>query len=344
MLKKMITLPLIFLLTIILTQSCDTTEPTDNNLKPGRRDYTWEVDTLKIPFTFLYKMWGSSPSDVWAVGPGGGLDKTIWHYDGEEWTTDGISRPISPQCIHGFTSSNIWIAGAEGRIWNYDGENWNESLHYENKDLTFVHFKDVWGDSPNDIYAVGFGDSSNVRIGLIMHYNGIVWNRVNFGFNKTTFARIRRGTKTGQNYFIWGVLQSNSAPDTTKLFEFNRKTLKEIHSDIWSITTGNNIQVINDEVIFTISNGIYTYHNKLFNLIAKNPLENYYDAIFGRNKKDVLWVMGDGLTHYNGSDFEYLLKEDNIDTWDIFAFEKEAFLLADDESTGAVLIYHGKLK
>jgi len=270
----MIKLLFILILTIALTQSCDTTEPPVDDLKPGRRDYTWEVDTLNIPFTYLYKMWGSSPTDVWAVGPGGGLDKTIWHYDGEEWRTDGISRPISPRCIHGFASNNIWIAGAEGRVWNYNGQNWSESLHYENEDLTFIHFMEIWGDTPNDIYAVGFGDSSNVRIGLIMHYNGTEWKRVNFGFNKTTFARIRRGTKTGRNYFIWGVLQNSSGSDTTKLFEFNRLTLKEIYSDVFRIATGNYIQVINDEVIFTIGNVIYNYQNNSFIPIAKNPFEN----------------------------------------------------------------------
>ena len=54
----------------------------DDNLEPGRRDYTWTVDTLNIPFTSLTRIWGSSPMDVWAIGPGGDADKTIYHFDG----------------------------------------------------------------------------------------------------------------------------------------------------------------------------------------------------------------------------------------------------------------------
>lgn len=54
--------------------------------------------------------------------------------------------------------------------------------------------------------------------------------------------------------------------------------------------------------------------------------------------------MGDGLTHFNGSDFVYVLQENNIDTWDLLTFETEVFLLANDESRGSVLIYHGKLE
>ena len=34
---------------------------------PGRRDYIWTVDTLNYPYNTIYRIWGSSPTDVWAV-------------------------------------------------------------------------------------------------------------------------------------------------------------------------------------------------------------------------------------------------------------------------------------
>lgn len=64
----------IFLVSIIILNTCDTTEPPKDEIEPGRRDYVWEVDTLEIPFTYLHRIWGSSPNDVWAIGPGGDLD------------------------------------------------------------------------------------------------------------------------------------------------------------------------------------------------------------------------------------------------------------------------------
>ena len=70
---------------------------------PGRRDYTWTVDTLNIPYTMLGYIWGSSPTDVWAVGPGGDLDKTIYHFTGEKWFNDGISRSLTPGAVFGFS-------------------------------------------------------------------------------------------------------------------------------------------------------------------------------------------------------------------------------------------------
>ncbi|MDO8548583.1 MAG: hypothetical protein Q7S39_00325, partial [Ignavibacteria bacterium] len=73
---------------IALIISCNNNpfKPPDD--PPGRRDYTWTVDTLNIPFTNLTRIWGSSPMDVWAIGPGGDANKTIYHFDGEKWGTD----------------------------------------------------------------------------------------------------------------------------------------------------------------------------------------------------------------------------------------------------------------
>ncbi len=95
------------------------------------------------------------------------LNQTIWHYDGTKWKTDNISRPISPWCIHGFEENDIWVGGEDGKIWHYDGNNWNESLSYS-KELNYhyynIYFMDIWGEKPNDIYAVGFADSSYVGV------------------------------------------------------------------------------------------------------------------------------------------------------------------------------------
>jgi len=138
-----------------LFNTCNITEPTDN-LKPGRRDYTWTVDTLNIPFTVLTRIWGSSPSDVWAIGPGGDLDKTIYHFDGVRWSNDGISRPLSPTTIFGFSASDVWICGLGGDIWNYNGIDFIKKTTITILNYNFLGFEDIWGDSPNSIYAVGF--------------------------------------------------------------------------------------------------------------------------------------------------------------------------------------------
>ena len=76
----------IILTTLLLFNTCNTTEPTDE-LKPGRRDYSWTVDTLKVPEgrSIPYSMWGANENDVWAVGLSYLNAYCIWHFDGNSW-------------------------------------------------------------------------------------------------------------------------------------------------------------------------------------------------------------------------------------------------------------------
>ena len=75
---------------------------------------------------FLHGLWGSSASDIYAVGWGnnGTADiPLIYHYDGSGWTASSPSLPS------GFTTG--YLNGS------------------------------VWGSSASDIYAVGYGYNGN---------------------------------------------------------------------------------------------------------------------------------------------------------------------------------------
>lgn len=349
--KKTIIIAILLLATTIAFTSCEkATEP--EIIKPGRRDYTWTVDTLQIFAKELTKMWGSSPTDVWAVGAGGDGRDDLWHYDGKEWTSAGVYT-TNPWCIHGFSKDNIWIAGTDGDIWHYNGKTWEQSLDYR-KELGYqyyhnVLFEDIWGDSPNNIYAVGMVDSvaefskfPPTRFGIIMHYNGKKWSRVNIGKNRRgIFSVIRKGYKTSNKYYIFNVIQTIGVIDSTKYFEFDGKKLKEIYygGHHWH----SYIQLIDHEVIFTIDDGIYTYNNS-FHLIAENPYVQNYQVVRGRSKKDIIWTMADGLTHYNGTDFEYILNFGDLSLSDGVIFKNDVFFVATDFNNGTNVIYHGILK
>ncbi|MBN1300637.1 MAG: hypothetical protein JW995_05430, partial [Melioribacteraceae bacterium] len=88
---------IIFFFTTFILISCDDTPngPEDNY---GRRDYEWQVDTIDFGFNrgFVYfdRIWGSSYSDVWAFTRGAGSRLKLWHFDGQTWSTDSISRTI----------------------------------------------------------------------------------------------------------------------------------------------------------------------------------------------------------------------------------------------------------
>jgi hypothetical protein len=141
--------------TALFVYSCKNkpTQPDDNTTKPGKRDYTWTIDTLSYPGsmqTLMRDIWASSPTNVYVVGhndqPGPG---TMFRYDGKSWKTtrfhvaDGgtVSGPVSLSAIYGFGPNDIYAVGE--RIY----------------------------DNPNPPY--GFLDSS-----LIIHYDGVKWEDV----------------------------------------------------------------------------------------------------------------------------------------------------------------------
>src|SRR5574338_1489724 len=113
-------LKVFFLLSLpFLTQlSCNTTEPIDE-LKPGRRDYTWTVDTLKPPESHQYvpfyttSIWGSTPNDMWVTCAGASPLILLWRYDGFRWSLYPQQLGRDLRSIYGFASNDIWIGDQE---------------------------------------------------------------------------------------------------------------------------------------------------------------------------------------------------------------------------------------
>ncbi len=115
---------------LLISSSCKNKIVGPGNDAPGRRDYVWEVDTVvsptSYPYKTLYRLWGSSPTDVWAVGAGGDLNSSIFHFDGSGWTTGKYSLVYGPWCVYGFGPNDIYVGGGGGRIWRFDGTSFRE--------------------------------------------------------------------------------------------------------------------------------------------------------------------------------------------------------------------------
>jgi len=123
--------------------------------QPGKRNYTWTVDTLSNPFDPLFRLWGSSPTDVWSINISGNVTGEIFHFDGKKWSSDAVPGMDSPHSIYGFASNNLWIGAAQGQIWHYGGNIWKQAAKLTKDGNTQIVFDNMWGDSPNDLYAFG---------------------------------------------------------------------------------------------------------------------------------------------------------------------------------------------
>ncbi len=111
----------------------------------------------------LNEVWGSSGSDVFAVGNSG----TILHYDGSEWSAMTSGTTDTLLGVWGSSGSDVFAVGRggsffspEGTILHYDGSAWAEMTSG-----TSASFYDVWGSSGSDVFAVGSS-------GTIFHYDG----------------------------------------------------------------------------------------------------------------------------------------------------------------------------
>lgn len=311
--------------------------------EPGRRDYVWTVDTIKIFSNNILQIWGSSPDDIWGVGPGGALNTTIWHYDGEKWSTDNISRSIAPECVFGFSKNDVWIAGHNGKIWHYDGIEWKESYQHKIGSFIGTSIYDLYGTSKRDLYAVGTAWFDNeTRRGIILHYDGVKWTQKFLADFNSYFYKVRKGSDG--KCFITCIKQDVKyySQDTTIIYEYSQQSLIEKYSDQNKSKKGAWVVIIDGSSYFSLEDGIFRYDTNGFEKVVENNIESFAPLFRGRNEKDIFISKRDGIVHYNGNDIKDILV---LESWliDGLLFNRDIVFLVYNPYEGS-LLYHGKLK
>lgn len=309
------------------------------------RDYIWTVDTIKTmdPLT-LSRIWGISPSDVWAVGSGAATALGIWHYDGNRWDCDSISRGFTPWAVIGFSRDEVWIGNTSSTIWKYNGFQWLQYGQYNLPGYDQVVIQNFDGLSGSDIYGVGYAaaHSSNIYKGIIMHYNGQKWNFVNIPSTKVSFEDCKIDQISGALIIAGTVYDSTGW--ISKLYVWDGSQLKEIYSGIPFGDVGS----VGKEVLMDIDQKIYKYENGQLDLWKDLSGSAYGGKIWcGRNENDFFigTFTGKGIAHYNGTDFQTIYKfKSELDIYGGYIFDNDVFfLLKAINGSGDNYILHGKL-
>ncbi len=116
------------------------------------------------------KIHGSSPDDLWAVGPAG----MTAHITGAQGDVP-VATPSNSHTTNALrgvwaaSPTDVWAVGAMGTIRHYTGD--PEGWVVVSDVPTSSTLNAVWGLSPTDIWAVG--DNATV-----LHYDGKSWSRV----------------------------------------------------------------------------------------------------------------------------------------------------------------------
>ena len=113
----------------------------------------------------LLGVWGSGPTDVFAVG----ADGTVLHYDGETWSLQNSGTSETLYSVWGSGPANVFAVGAGGTLLHYDGRAWSAQASGMSD-----YLYSVWGSGPADVFVVGSG-------GTVLHFDGQSWSALNTG-------------------------------------------------------------------------------------------------------------------------------------------------------------------
>jgi len=104
----------------------------------------WQAATSPTS-TRLSGLWGSTVSDVWAVGNGG----TIAHWDGTNWSLVASGTTSDLVAISGLAANNIWAATSDGQTVHWDGTRWTP------QQTGALSLHSAWTVPPANLYLVG---------------------------------------------------------------------------------------------------------------------------------------------------------------------------------------------
>mgnify|MGYP001268984524 CR=1 FL=1 len=339
--KKNLKVFLLLCLPILTQLSCNTTEPTDE-LKPGRRDYTWTVDTIPVANSVMKDMWGSSPTDIWICGDGFDRRQSLWHYDGTNFTPYN-EYILSATSFCGFAQNNIWMATSTGWIWHYDGVGWKKDTTLTLNGYNDIIIVSMYGNAPNNIYVTGMANSLDDYRGVIAKYNGKYWAYITIPYMRVNFYDIKYDNDLN-TFLISGANFDNIGKDE-RLYNLTNNILTEIYAG----TSGRYLGVIAGKVYIYNDKIIYKYNGTGLERFLDLSNTNYLGRVSGRSEKDFFCNTVDyendlyGIGHWNGTDLATLYKS-KYKTYRTLFFENEVIFFGGNyENENINVIIKGKL-
>lgn len=126
----------------------------------------------------LLGIWGSSESDVFAVGgPLGneGFEAMVIHFDGVSWRELAPGGQDTFWWVSGSGSDDVWMVGENGRATHYDGASFTEFATG-----TTATLWGVMAFAKDDAWAVGGTPEGTAaeEDDVVLHWDGASWSRV----------------------------------------------------------------------------------------------------------------------------------------------------------------------
>jgi hypothetical protein len=355
--KKVLTGFLFFISLFIILISCDSTEPT-NELKPGRRDYVWSIDSIDyegLPtFIELKSMWGSSPTDVWGSHFTADTRNCLWHFNGMAWKRAVEGTPITDPSGGSSIVGGVW-GTAQNDVWAFGGTRFSNP----ESDAPFVmHFNgSIWteviGDTSKmpkgywDVFGVGKEYFWVAAAEDVFRYRNSVWDRFFIRDNSIIPSISIYSDQVYLTNYLIGI-------DSLFLYKLSGSSFKLVdRTNLFNGKFGAHGLIVLKDMAFTFNeNGIYStsasngeIDTSGWSLIVSTSSPNGLFNSFIRNEKDI-WAVGfhQYPYHYNGTDWKEIdifngnSPPSNQSLFGIWGDGNEIFIC--DVYNG--IIYHGK--
>lgn len=237
----------------------------------------WCSADARIPDTPLAAIWGSGPSDIWAIGDNAG--KPL-HWSGSGWSVvTGTGSGDYPRvgmeyALWGSGRTDLWVIGEAGAA-HWDGSRWTAST------LGMTFLSGIWGSGPSDVWVVG----NDVRTHPVaFHWDGGRWSVA--------------AALPVQPRAVWG-----SGPQDVWIIGSN----SAFH---WDGTTWSTAAICNDPQlngiwgtgpsdVWIVGGNAHHWDGSTWSSVLSETILN---GVWG-SAPDDFWAVGEGgaITHWNGT-------------------------------------------
>ena len=243
-------------------------------------------------FITLSSVWGSSPTDVFAVGHScsGGV---VLHYNGTGWGTapppgcGGFLVNLWYYTVWGTSAADVFVVGrsvlppsSHGFVDHYDGQQWMRL--YDHGCSFCAQPRVVWSTSAAGAYLAG--DS-----GLILHYDGASWQHQASGTNQTLSA-------------IWGTSASDifAVGGGGTILHSDGSAWRAHNSGTTKLLTS--VQGASASDVFAVGEGgtILHYDGATWTPQSSGTTQTLYGIWVGSQRQGFAVGAGSTILHYDG--------------------------------------------
>jgi len=152
------------LLSLLLAAACSSSGV------PEAQQPVWSAAQDQLPGALL-SVWGTTDSDVWAVGAdaGDGAGPTVLHLGPSGWSQLDTGESGDLWWVYGFAGGPVFMGGAGGMILRYEGGTFTR-LATPGPGVVFG----LWGSAPDAMWAVG-GEAGGARGAFAWQLVGDAW-------------------------------------------------------------------------------------------------------------------------------------------------------------------------